>query len=255
MNYLFSIQSDVGISKEVNQDAVAFKSVKTPKGNALFCILCDGMGGYDKGELASASVVKAFIKWFDNDFPKLIDDYSIDDFSSQWNYAIQDINRKLINYGRTCSTDLGTTLTAILIYENKYYFCHVGDSRIYLIRNNNIKQLTQDHTLVAKMFENNEITEDELETHPDRNILMQCIGVSGRVVPQFDTGKVQTDDVFLICSDGFRHEITQQEMVESFNSDALNSQQEISVNISRLIERAEMRKEEDNISAAVIKIK
>lgn len=254
MNYLFSIQSDVGITKDVNQDAVGFKSVKTSNGNAVFCVICDGMGGYDKGELASSSVVKALIRWFDNDFPKLVDDYKFEDISAQWNYVIQDINRKIINYGRTCETDLGTTLSAILIFENKYYICHVGDSRIYIIRNDNIIQLTKDHTLVAKMLENNEITEDEIETHPDRNILTQCIGVSGRVAPQFEMGDVYIDDVYLLCSDGFRHEISKKEMVDSFNSKILNSNQEINTNISRLIERAEMRKEEDNISVAVIKI-
>jgi serine/threonine protein phosphatase PrpC len=254
MKYIYSVQSDVGISKEVNQDAVAFKTVKTSKGNAIFCVLCDGMGGYDKGEVASASVVKAFLKWFDDDFPKLIDDYSFEDIKNQWNYTIQSINGKIINYGRSCGIDLGTTLTAILIFDNNYYFCHVGDSRIYLIRNKEINQITQDHTLVAKMLEEHKITEDELETHPDRNVLMQCIGASRRVVPQFEYAKVATDDVFLLCSDGFRHEITRNEIVELLNHEAINTNQEISANISRLIERAEMRQEEDNITVAVIKI-
>ena len=254
MSNIYALQSEKGIVKEVNQDAVALTVLETPYGEATLIVLCDGMGGFEKGELASASVTKAFLKWFNNDFKYLIEEFSFDDLKAQWNYLVQVINRKIIEYGRLNRIDLGTTATVLLIFNNNYYLCHIGDTRIYCIRDKTIVQLTEDHTLVAKYIKEGVIAPSEVETHPERNVLMQCVGASSRVNPQFATGYIVQDDIFILCSDGFRHEISQNEMLETFDIANLNSSNDISVRINRLIERAEMRHEEDNITAAVIRI-
>ncbi|MGN0461449.1 MAG: PP2C family protein-serine/threonine phosphatase [Ruminococcus sp.] len=254
MSNIYAVQSEKGIVKEVNQDSVALKVLETQSGEATLIVLCDGMGGFEKGELASATVTNVFLKWFQDDFKYLVDDLSFDDLKAQWNYQIQNINKKILDYGRVNRIDLGTTVTVLLLYKGNYYICHVGDSRIYMIRDENISQLTEDHTLVAKYVKEGKISPDETESHPERNVLMQCVGASSRVVPQFETGYFNKNDVYILCSDGFRHEIAQNEMMETFKPEIINSNNEISVNINRLIERAEMRKEEDNITVAVIKI-
>lgn len=256
MNYIYGLQSDVGITKDTNQDAAAVKTVDTGFGKVVFAIVCDGMGGYEKGEVASASMTNAVIKWFDNDFPSLGEDFTFEDITNQWNYIIQSMNEKIISYGRIhCpKTGLGTTLSMILIMKNKFFVGHIGDSRIYKIFNNKIVQITEDHTLVAQKIARGEISEDELETDDERNVLTQCIGKLRRISPQFEYGTIENDDIFLLCSDGFRHEITKDEMLNTFNSKNNNNSNDIQVNIARLIERAEQRKEEDNITAVVIKI-
>lgn len=253
MNYIYGVQSDAGITKAVNQDAVAVKIVKTGFGNVLFAVICDGMGGFEKGEVASATMVSAMLKWFDEDFPLLGDDFSFDDVKNQWNIIIQSMNEKIMNYGKVDRIKLGTTLSMILIFKNEYYIGHVGDSRIYKIFDN-VSILTEDHTLVNKKFKEGKITEAEIETDEERNVLLQCIGASRKVEPQFLNGSCSENDVFLLCSDGFRHEISQDEMLNSFSSGNLTDKNKINIEIAKLIDRAEQRNEEDNITAAVIKL-
>lgn len=254
MNFLYDVQTDIGTTKDVNQDAASVKIVDTEKGPVLFAVICDGMGGFDKGEIASSSLIRAMLKWFDNDFPEHKGNFSFDDIFSQWNYIIQSMNEKIADYGRTNGIKLGTTLSMIIFYENKFCFAHVGDSRIYKIQCNSFTQLTKDHTVVAEKFANGEITEEQIETDVDRNILLQCIGASRKVNPQFGHGDVDTNDLFLLCTDGFRHEISKAEIQNFLNPDKNNSNKDIIVNIASLIERAKQRNEEDNITAEVIKI-
>lgn len=253
MSYIFGVQSDIGITKEVNQDAVAIKVVDTDFGDVLFAIVCDGMGGFEKGEVASASMVSAMLKWFENDFPSLGNDFLFDDVKNQWNIIIQSMNEKIMNYGKLDRIKLGTTLSMILMFNNEYYIGHVGDSRIYKIADE-IEILTEDHTLVNQKYKEGKITEDEIETDEERNVLLQCIGASRKVEPQFIKGTLKKDDVFMLCSDGFRHEISQNEMLASLSFDNLKDKNSINIEIAKLIDRAEQRKEEDNITAAVIKV-
>lgn len=253
MSYIFGVQSDIGTTKEVNQDAVAIKVVDTDFGDVLFAIVCDGMGGFEKGEVASASMVSAMLKWFENDFPSLGNDFLFDDIKNQWNIIIQSMNEKIMNYGKLDRIKLGTTLSMILMFNNEYYIGHVGDSRIYKIADE-IEILTEDHTLVNQKYKEGKITEDEIETDEERNVLLQCIGASRKVEPQFINGTFKKDDVFMLCSDGFRHEISQNEMLESLSFDNLKDKNSINIEIAKLIDRAEQRKEEDNITAAVIKV-
>lgn len=253
MSYIFGVQSDIGTTKEVNQDAVAIKVVDTDFGDVLFAIVCDGMGGFEKGEVASASMLSAMLNWFENDFPSLGNDFLFDDIKNQWNIIIQSMNEKIMNYGKLDRIKLGTTLSMILMFNNEYYIGHVGDSRIYKIADG-IEILTEDHTLVNQKYKEGKITEDEIETDEERNVLLQCIGASRKVEPQFINGTFKKDDVFMLCSDGFRHEISQNEMLESLSFDNLKDKNSINIEIAKLIDRAEQRKEEDNITAAVIKV-
>ncbi len=253
MKYIYSLHSDIGISSKTNDDAVAFKSITASSNDAVLCVLCDGMGGYEKGNVASSSVVNTFIKWFDNEFLKLINVFNADSLKSQWNFIIQDINSKIIKFGRENKIQLGTTLTAILFFNNYYYCIHVGDTRLYKITNK-VEQITKDHSVVWEMYENQEIKFSEIETHPDRNQLTRCIGIMRRVDTDFYCGELSKNDVFLLCTDGFRHEISQEEMFELLNPNLLNKNEDIKTSIIRLTERAETRHEEDNITSAVIKI-
>ena len=253
MSYIFGAQSEAGIVKTINQDAVALKSVSTDFGDVLFAVVCDGMGGFEKGEVASATMIKAMLNWFDNDFPSLGDKFTLDDVKNQWNIIIQTMNEKIMSYGKVDRIKLGTTLSMILMFKNVFYIGHVGDSRIYRF-SDRAEILTEDHTLVAQKFKEGKITEDEIETDEERNILLQCIGASRNVKPQFANGKFKQGDVFMLCSDGFRHEITQNEMLIAFSSDNLKDKNTINIEIAKLIDRAEQRNEEDNITAAVIKV-
>ena len=152
MDYLIAAQSDVGIVKKTNQDSYCVFTANSKKyGNILFAVVCDGMGGLDKGELASATVVKRFSTWFEKSFPILINN-NLPDFGiikSEWDRILKRLNSDIGNYGKTNNISLGTTVVAVLCVENELYVANVGDSRLYKVTNN-IKRLTNDQSLVAR---------------------------------------------------------------------------------------------------------
>ena len=151
MEYIATYHTDVGTRKETNQDSLAIKVVNTKEGNVAFAIVCDGMGGLAKGEVASKEVIEAFCTWFDD---TLVDEIQNGTFTEQnlvkqWDDIIQTQNRRLGAYGEENHLQLGTTVSAILLYKDQYYIVHVGDSRVYELTKT-AKQLTNDQTFIAR---------------------------------------------------------------------------------------------------------
>ena len=170
MRFLSAAHTDVGISKKVNQDAFCLKIAKTPNANIAFTVLCDGMGGLKCGELASALVVNAFVKWFENELPLMMKssaDFEV--IKKRWNEIVQEQGQKILEYGQSQGMSLGTTLTGLLIINNKYIFIQVGDSRLYKL-SQQITQLTKDHTLISREIEQHRLTVEEAMTDKRKNI-------------------------------------------------------------------------------------
>ncbi|MGN0436768.1 MAG: PP2C family protein-serine/threonine phosphatase [Wujia sp.] len=254
MRYIASFHTDVGISKKTNQDSLAIKIVETKTGIVAFAIVCDGMGGLAKGELASKEVTLAFCDWFDN---TLIQDIESGDFDEnvlvkQWNDIVQQQNQRLGEYGAQNNFMLGTTLSAILMYKNNYYIVHVGDSRIYCMTDV-CTQLTNDQTFVAREIAAGRLTPEQAKTDPRRSVLLQCVGASQVVEPQFTKGEIASNAVYMLCSDGFRHQISEQEMLEKIGPNIATDEEKMKYGCIYLTELVKNRKENDNISVAVIK--
>ncbi|MCR5587219.1 MAG: protein phosphatase 2C domain-containing protein [Lachnospiraceae bacterium] len=161
-------------------------------------------------------------------------------------------NTKLINYGKKTTRRLGTTLSSILILRDKIILAHVGDSRIYKLDCNQIQQLTTDHSFVAREVKNGNITEEEAKHHPKRNVLTQCIGVSGNANPQLTILERLPNTVYLLCSDGFVHENEEEIMWQLLNPNNGLSEDEIQNRIVELINNAKNSGEKDNITAVVV---
>lgn len=121
--------------------------------------------------------------------------------------------KQLAAYGAHCGTELGTTFTGILFVGEEYVCAHVGDSRLYYI-GGDIKQLTTDQTFIAREISSGRMTEEEAKTDKRRNVLLQCVGASKEIEPQVLRGRTEKG-VHMLCSDGFRHVITEEEMLES----------------------------------------
>lgn len=254
MEYIAAYHTDVGISKKTNQDSLAIKVVETPNGRVAFSIVCDGMGGLSKGELASKEVIMAFSDWFDN---TLIDEINSKTFSeeglvSQWNDIIQTQNKRLGEYGEKNNLMLGTTVSAILLFNDNYYIVHVGDSRVYCMTDK-VVQLTKDQTFIAREIAAGRMTEEQSKTDPRRSVLLQCVGASQVVEPEFVKGIVTKNAVYMLCSDGFRHQISEQEMLDKIGPAAVKTEQDIEFGCRYLTETVKNRKESDNITVAVIK--
>lgn len=258
IHYLAAAQTDIGLVKQVNQDSLTVKVVDTGIGEAVLAVICDGMGGLTKGELASAIMVRAFEKWFWEELPYKIKKIDEDMIRTDWEQLVTECNKKIKEQG---SQNMGTTLTAMLFFAGSYYMIHVGDCRAYELTDE-VFLLTQDQTFVAREVALGHMTKEQARTDSRRNVLLQCIGVKEYVEPVFATGKIVPGACYLLCSDGFRHEISRQEMLEVLeervwellkiqksDDEILSAMNEA---IDELITRNKTRGEKDNISVIAI---
>ena len=141
---------------------------------------------------------------------------------------------------------------AFLILGDKYYVMNVGDSRAYML-SDAIYQLTKDQTYVQYEMDMGHMTWEQAQTHPQRNVLLQCIGASEVIKPDYFVGDVEPDMTFILCSDGFRHVISPDEIYEKLRPDILDNEEVMLQNARDLVELNKSRKEVDNISVAVIR--
>lgn len=253
MNYFASVSTDAGIVKKTNQDSVCVKIAEFEKhGQVAMIVICDGMGGLAKGELASATVIRRFSDWFEKELPKRFENFSWQSLADEWTKIIREQNEKLLQYGKSISVNLGTTLSAILIIEGKYMIVHVGDSRIYEI-SDSVKLLTEDQTYVNREIKAGRMTPQEAAVNPKRNMLLQCVGASREVNPDIKYGNVTPNTVYMLCSDGFRHVLTDSEIYENFNPTNITSTDAMKQNSDYLIDTVKKRNERDNITVTLLK--
>ena len=253
MNYLVQASTDIGISKSTNQDSLCIRVMNLNGEKVAFAVLCDGMGGLSKGEIASASLVNAFANWSVNRLPELHAQGLTDSvIRSEWEHIIETHNEKIMAYGRSHGVKLGTTVSAILLTDTRYYIVNVGDTRIYEL-SDYLVQLTKDQTVIQRELDSGEITPEQAKTDPRRSILLQCVGASTNVYPDMFFGETKCDAVYMLCSDGFRHEITQDEIYSALSPFVLLSNEDMKNNAEYLINLNKERKENDNISVALIR--
>ena len=253
MNFIVSANTDIGIVKDTNQDSLSVKVLKTSLGMMSFAILCDGMGGLAKGEVASASVIRAFDSWVTNELPHLCCDFVDENaIRSQWEKILIDQNTKIKNYGVKHGVRLGTTAVIMLITGEKYFIMNVGDSRAYEIGQEFI-QLTNDQTFVAREVALGNMTQEQAEIDERRSVLLQCIGASEEVYPDFFSGGVKKNTTYMLCSDGFRHEITPEEIFNKFHPEVLLDSKSMNQHTIDLIELNKQRNERDNISVVLVR--
>lgn len=253
MNFIISATTDVGIAKSTNQDSLTAMVLNTPLGRMAFCVLCDGMGGLEKGEVASASVITAFRNWATEELPKLcsrpLEDSVI---RSQWEAIIDSQNNMIKTYGARQGVRLGTTAVVMLLTQSRYYILNVGDSRAYEATSQ-LCQLTNDQTFIAREIAMGHMTPEEAENDSRRNVLLQCVGASDDVYPDMFFGDVAHNATYMLCSDGFRHEITADEIFEKFKPEVLFDEYTMQQNTLSLIELNKQRQERDNISVVLVR--
>ena len=248
-----AICSDRGIVKKINQDSALYKQASTGIGDLMLAAVCDGMGGLRNGEVASSEMIKALATWFDHQLPLLVEEGITDDA------LIESINRLIINedekiteYGEV-NGECGTTLAAVIACGGRYLCVNIGDSRAYRIADDGIIQLTHDQTVVQQLINSGRLTREQAEVHPDRNILLQCIGAGGDVVPEYSTGEYEAGDTFLVCSDGFWHKLMEEEM-ESIFGRGFGADEELRTAAKRAVEVNKEKEERDNITVVIVRV-
>lgn len=251
MHFAAIAETDIGISRNTNQDSLLIKHAECSLGEVLLAVVCDGMGGWSKGEVASAAAVHAISGWFENELPNELEEPDMRLIGNKCAALLNNLNTKIYQYGRRNNINLGTTFTGILFINDKYVIVHVGDCRVYHMAAE-IKQLTTDHTFVAREIKRGTMTLEQAENDKRRNMLLQCIGDAQDIEPEVIVGNCEKG-VYMLCSDGFRHKITEEEMYKKLNPAKLKGKKKMSLAAQALIKKVKKRKETDNISVLLIK--
>lgn len=255
MEVLTAAYTDVGIKKATNQDSICLKIAETPVGKVVLAVICDGMGGLSKGELASTTVINAFSNWFEHKLPdQLVEEDFNRNIQSCWDQMLKEMNERIGAYGRKERIQLGTTVTALLLIDTKFMLIgHVGDSRVYRL-NDGIQVLTEDQTVVGRELKNGNITPEQAKVDPRRNVLLQCIGASKVVEPDYISDQPKIGEVYVLCSDGFRHMISEQEIYDAFSPEKMIDEKYMQEKAIEMVELNKQRQETDNISVVLIKM-
>ena len=187
----YAVQSDIGLHREDNEDSAY--------AGARLLAVADGMGGHAGGEVASAAVIEA-LRPLDTQVPagELLS--ALDHAVRRADTALRDIVK-----ADPSLRGMGTTLTALLWSGSQLGLVHIGDSRAYLVRDGEVFQITQDHTMVQSLLDDGRITAEEVASHPQRWLLLRAMGHNGSE-PDLQLREVRPGDRYLLCSDGL-HEV------------------------------------------------
>ena len=197
-------RSDVGLVRENNEDSGFI--------GKHFLLVADGMGGHAAGELASSTAV-SIVAQVDANKDKL-----------------EDLDKKILGIPNVITKELknaiakdsaragmGTTLTSAVLEGNLLKISQVGDSRAYLVRDKKIIRLTKDQTYIQSLIDNNEISEDEAKSHPQRSLLLQAIDGIAESIPVLSTHEIFKNDKLILCSDGLTNVVSDKEILEIIN--------------------------------------
>jgi len=251
--FITTYHTEKGYMKQVNQDALMIKTAQTNQGSLGLFVVCDGMGGLGNGEVASTMIVAGLSEWFQETLPNLLHTYAFDEIPAHLVNKIEHLNEQLIEYGTQHQLKCGTTLTAILIMEQQYYTFQIGDSRAYLI-GQEVNQLTKDQSVVAREMERGTITPQEAMTHPERHVLLQCIGIEPVIEVATTSGVLAEEDVVLLCSDGFYNRLASQEILQAMQPPLLNTKEAMHEKLVNFVETIQNREETDDITSILIKL-
>jgi PPM family protein phosphatase len=280
-------KTDVGKQRDQNEDCAYKRVESSEEGDRGLFIVADGMGGYKAGEVASRLAVETISKALDSFFKPLpdqptiqLDTASLDKtvkqsltseeqpvtqktrkltetvvvtaVEEQLKAAIQQANKAILRHGeqQSAARGLGSTVTVALIQNDQAYIANVGDSRTYLLRDQQLKPITRDHSLVARLVESKQIEPEDVYTHPQRNLIYRSLGAGHKSIEvDIFHQTLQKGDVLLLCSDGLWEMVRQQDLLK-----VLSKQGSPQKTCETLIDMANANGGEDNITAVVVHV-
>ena len=243
--------TDIGLVRKENQDAYAVR-INDESGH-LVCVVCDGMGGVNGGRIASTLAVSTFLN---SCLGNLRVGMTAQEVQSVAEFAVAAANRAV--YERALADaelkGMGTTLVSAIAWDDQILFSNVGDSRAYLVRRsddegaNSIFRVTKDHSVVEKLVDMGNITEEEAMSHPNRNLVTRVLGPDVDALSDSYLIQLLPGDYVLLCSDGLVDTVSSREMErEILSKDDDNSC------LNRLLELAKNRGAADNVTAVLLR--
>ncbi len=249
--------SHIGQVRKRNEDAYFTLEATLSRNNETFpfglFLVADGMGGHQGGELASAltsrvvveSVLREFyLPWLTSDTEDTMPQRPINEV------ILEAVNEANLAVHRSAPPEAGTTLTCALIQGTNAYIAHVGDSRAYLIRQGRLEQITQDHSLLARLIELGQISPEEAASHPQRNVLYKAIGQGSTLDVDFYLRSLPANSYLLLCSDGLWGFVPS-DLIATIVRESPTPQ----AACSQLVREANNRGGEDNITVVLVHIK
>ena len=204
--------SDIGKKRVRNEDSFRFGQCED---GVVWAVVCDGMGGAKGGQTASTIAADMVGRKIEKCYNTLMTDLSIENLLLS---AITTANVAI--FDRAVSDEslegMGTTIVSCVIKNNVACIAHVGDSRAYIISDGEIRQITRDHSLVQEMYDKGQLTKEQFEHHPNKNIITRALGIEEEVDIDFDTVDVKNDDVLILCTDGLCGCVSDQDILHTY---------------------------------------
>ena len=191
-------KTDIGRVRATNQDSMRFGMLTE---DTAYAIVCDGMGGHNGGDIASATATEVIEAQLQKGYRKDMSEMSL---KSLITTAIINANAKI--YSKAAENPelnrMGTTVDVIVSSEQNVYLGHVGDSSIFQVTPTSLVKLTKDHTVVQQLLEEGEISQEVAMNHPQKHYITKAVGVDSSIVPDFDCVQLEYKDMIFMCSDG-----------------------------------------------------
>lgn len=237
--------SDIGSVRQNNEDVWAKNS------EFGFYILADGMGGHQAGEIAAREAVNLLCKIVKKKIGPSMRSEPLASVQDTLRHAIEHVNLSVFKMGRAQPElkGMGTTLCCLLFHPEGVILAHVGDSRIYCMRNNIFTQMTKDHSLVSDLLDQGQINHRQANDFMYKNIITRAIGTEPRVTPTLISQEVFPDDIYLMCSDGLSDLLTLEEI-----QNILTLSPSLSVAAEILVATANNKGGFDNITVVIAKV-
>ncbi len=227
--------SDVGCVREVNEDSL-IESVEKQ-----LWVVADGMGGHQVGDVASQKIIELIER---------VNPYqNLSDYVDEVEDALLNANQALIDFAREHfdSQTMGSTAVCLIIKQNVGVAMWVGDSRLYRYRNNQLQQLTRDHSQVEEMVQMGLISKEEAEVHPHKNVITRAVGVEPDLFVDINVFSTQVGDTFLLCSDGLYNAVSQEDV------EYMLSHRDAEACVLDLMKTSLENGADDNVSLIVVK--
>ena len=233
-------RTDVGIIRSGNEDSYLMVPDR-----GIF-IVADGMGGHAAGEVASEMAVRFVARELDS--LRGMNDHQV---AERMRTAIRTANGAI--FQRTLTEHdkrgMGTTVTALTLYETRFLIGQVGDSRAYLLRDGRLSQVTKDHSYVQEQVDAGYLTPEQARSHPYSNVITRCVGANSDVMPDTYAGTVKAKDVFLLASDGLTGMLEDYQLAEILSPERMPQEE-----VDLLIAEANRHGGLDNITAIIVRI-
>ena len=239
---LHAARTDVGMIRSGNEDSFA---VDLSESRGVFMV-ADGMGGHAAGEVASEMAVQIVVRELG-----AVQDLQASDAGPRIGAALRHANRSIHDrtIAETDKQGMGTTASVLLVSGARYLIGQVGDSRVYLLRDGALVQLTKDHSYVQEQVDLGNLTPEQARYHPYSNVITRCVGASPEVEPDVYAGEVQPGDVFLVASDGLTGMVDDRRLQQLLMARTIPDRK-----VQALIAEANGRGGLDNITAIVVQV-